>query len=46
MKKEERFTRIRVENIDYQQQIATAVYFDDMSESVQIMRLKSEILQK
>lgn len=33
-KEEERYTRIRVESIEYQQQPATAVYFEEMTKNV------------
>ena len=39
----QRYSRIRVERIEYQQKAATAIYFEDMTKNVQIMQLESQI---
>ena len=43
---EDRFTRIRVERIEYQEKPATAVYFEEVTEHVKVMRLERKIIQK
>lgn len=42
----EKYTRIRIEKIEYQEKKATAVYFEDFSKHVKIMRLEREVQKK
>ena len=45
-KTEERFTRIRVEMIEYQQSPATIIYFDDMTKHVKVIDLNNQVLKQ
>ena len=38
------FTRIRIEKIEFQEAPATAVYFEDVTKIVQMMRLESQLI--
>lgn len=42
----ERYTRIRVEKIEFQDESATAVYFEDVTQAVKMMHLESQLIQK
>ena len=43
---EEKFTRIRIESIEYQSQPATVVYFEEVTKHVKVLQLQSKIIQK
>ena len=43
---QDRYTRIRLEQIEFQQMVAIAVYFEEVTKNVQMMRLKSKIIQQ
>ena len=43
---EKRYTTIYVESIEYQQQPATAIYFEEMTQYVNVLKMESRILEE
>ena len=46
VKRSSKFMQIRVKSIDFLEEKATAIYFYDMTDHVQSMKLESEVLEQ